>query len=152
MILNLKNELKTLEASIKNYKLIQPALRAQNFKNEISIMRRLGDDFLSGTLDRIYQNEGGQWVIVDYKTNHISKMEVNRTADRYKVQMDVYALLLESIFPEQEDYEVGLYFIYADQIVSRVYSKQQIKIYEKEYEGLIEEIKQYYPYTSKNIV
>ena len=152
LILNLKNEIEMLETKIKNSRLIQPALQAQNFKNEISIMRRFGDDYLSGTLDRIYQDEDGQWVILDYKTNHISETEVIPTAARYKVQMDVYSLLIESIFPEQEEYKVGLYFIYADQIVNEVYSKRRIKAYEKEYEQLIEQIKQYYPYTSKKIV
>ena len=66
--------------------------------------------------------------------------------------MDVYALLLQSIFPEQENYEVQLYFIYADEVFAAVYTQDRIRSLEKEFEHLIEEIKQYYPYTSKMIV
>ena len=66
--------------------------------------------------------------------------------------MDVYALLLQSVFPEQKDYTVNLYFINADKIYSKVYPLDQIREHEDGFLQLIEEIKQYYPYTSKMIV
>ena len=149
LISKLRGELREFRDKIAYSQAIAPVLRAKNFKNEISIMRALGDDFLTGTLDRIYKNEDDQWVIVDYKSNKITKSEVRQTAERYEIQMEIYALLLAALYPAQKSFQVGLYFITADELVVRIYSEQQIKSFEKKYMKVISEIKAYYPYTDK---
>ena len=71
---------------------------------------------------------------------------------RYTVQMEIYALLLANVFPEQHAYKIGLYFVYPDKLSSHEYKPAQIKIMEKRYEQMIETIKQFYPYTSKSVI
>jgi ATP-dependent helicase/nuclease subunit A len=151
LIAVLKSDLLAYEKRIRDSEQIQKILQAKKFQNEISILRRLGDDFLTGTIDRLYLDNQENWVIVDYKSNRIRKDQVEKIAMNYKVQMEVYALLLQSIYPQQKNYQVGLYFINADEMYSKVYSRDQIKMHEKEFLNLIKEIKQYYPYTSKVI-
>ncbi len=136
LISDLKEDIGYLETKIRNSTQILDTLQAQNFKNEINILRQLGNDFLTGTLDKIFQDEKGNWVVLDYKTNRISKKDVDSTARRYKVQMDVYALLLQSVFPKQENYEVRLYFIDADEVFCDTYTRDRIKSHEREFEKL----------------
>jgi len=151
LIKELKDDLKQLRDRITSSKTIAPALQAQEYRTEVSILRALGDDFITGTLDRIYKDSRDQWVIVDYKSNKIKEKEVGVAAARYQVQVEIYALLLAGLFPSQSTIEVGLYFIYPDRLEKNIFRPQQIIVLEKKYLQVINEIKHYYPYTEKLI-
>jgi RecB family exonuclease len=117
------------------------------YKNEVGIIKQLGSDFMTGTLDRIYKNEKNEWVVLDYKTNHITPRDVPRSAERYRVQLETYALLIGSVYPDQGTYPIYLYFIYPDVLHTEVYDKSQLVLIEKKFEKVIEEVKMFYPYT-----
>ncbi len=60
--------------------------------SEIPFVLRLHSGLVQGVLDLLYECADGSWVILDYKTNQISDLEVEQTAERYKTQMMFYAL------------------------------------------------------------
>jgi len=148
-IQELKVELNRLYEKVERSDIIEAALQAQEYKTEVSILKALGDDFLTGTLDRIYRDADGQWVIIDYKSNKVNEREVAGVAGRYLVQVEIYALLLASLYPDQKTFTVGLYFIYPDIIENSLFNTEQIHVLEKKYLQVIGEIKKYYPYTEK---
>jgi ATP-dependent helicase/nuclease subunit A len=144
-------ELTDLVKQIDKSQVIRSSLEARDFKNEAGIIKQIDSDFITGTLDRIYKNEQNEWVVLDYKTNHIKSGEVSSTAERYQVQIETYALLIASVYPEQETYTICLYFIYPDVIHTDVFDKNRLRMVEEKFEKVIQEIKQYYPYTDNPV-
>ncbi|MCK4753661.1 MAG: PD-(D/E)XK nuclease family protein, partial [Calditrichia bacterium] len=144
-------EINNLIEQIDNSQVIKPALAAKEFKNEVSILRQIGSDFITGTLDRIYKNDNDKWVVLDYKTNRIKSGEVSRTALKYQVQIETYALLIASVYPEQETFEICLYFIYPDKIYSEIFDHSRLNSIEEKFDQVIQEIKQFYPYTDQPV-
>jgi ATP-dependent helicase/nuclease subunit A len=51
--------------------------------------------FLQGYIDCLYQDAGGKWRLVDYKTNDLSASASAVAANRYEMQMFVYAMAAE---------------------------------------------------------
>jgi ATP-dependent helicase/nuclease subunit A len=144
-------ELAGLVKQIDKSQVIKSCLKAKDYKNEVSILRQIGSDFITGTLDRIFKNENNDWVVLDYKTNHISSADVSYTAEKYQVQLETYALLISSIYPKQNIYPICLYFIYPDVLHTEVFDTDRLKTVEKKFKEVIENIKKYYPYTDKSV-
>ena len=144
-------DINNLIKQIDNSQVIKPALAAKEFKNEVSILRQIGSDFITGTLDRIYKSDNDKWVVLDYKTNRITAGEVSRTALKYQVQIETYALLIASVYPEQETFEICLYFIYPDKIYSEIFDPARLNSIEEKFDQVIQEIKQFYPYTDRPV-
>jgi ATP-dependent helicase/nuclease subunit A len=140
-------EISDLLGQIDKSGLIKPALTAKEFRNEVNILRQIGSDFLTGKLDRVYKNDKGQWIVLDYKTNNITSDELSRTIMKYQVQIETYALLIASVYPKQVSYEICLYFLIPDEMHSDVFDAVRLKSVEEKFEKVIEEIKQFYPYT-----
>ena len=59
---------------------------------EVPFVLRLHHGIIQGTLDLLYQNPAGAWVILDYKTSQIKEDDLKTYADRYQGQMLLYAL------------------------------------------------------------
>jgi ATP-dependent exoDNAse (exonuclease V) beta subunit len=148
----LQMELAELVSQIDKSQVIKSYLAAEEYKKEISILRQIGSDYITGTLDRIFKNENNDWVVLDYKTNRISSADVTYTAEKYQVQLEIYALLISSIYPEQNTYPICLYFIYPDVFHTEVFDTDRLGVVEQKYTNVIQEIKQYYPYTDKPIL
>lgn len=53
---------------------------------------------VQGTIDAFYEDEDGDFVIVDYKTDKVKNADYKPIIDRYRVQLDCYAKALESIY------------------------------------------------------
>ncbi len=51
--------------------------------------------YLHGYIDCLYQDDSGDWHILDYKSNQVAAAEVPQTAERYAMQMFVYSLACE---------------------------------------------------------
>jgi ATP-dependent helicase/nuclease subunit A len=149
---SLTQELNRLIQQIDHSHVIKPALTAKEYNNEASILRQIGSDFLTGTLDRIYKNDDDQWVVLDYKTNRISKEDVSRTGMKYEIQIETYALLIASVYPKQMNYQICLYFLIPDEMHSAVFDAARLKSVEEKFEKVIEEIKQFYPYTERPVI
>ena len=59
--------------------------------------------YIRGFIDCLYQDAAGNWRIVDFKTNEVSKSDaehLDRLADRYRMQLYVYALAVEQALGE----------------------------------------------------
>jgi len=50
---------------------------------------------LHGFIDMLFQDAGGDWHIVDYKTNRVTADEVPAAAAAYEMQLKLYALAAE---------------------------------------------------------
>ncbi|MFZ0390195.1 MAG: 3'-5' exonuclease, partial [Calditrichia bacterium] len=79
--------------------------------SEIHLEMQLAGHFFSGILDFMFQNENGNWEVLDFKTNRISAEEVKSTAQKYEFQVKAYALLASTVYPGQAVYPVTLFFI-----------------------------------------
>lgn len=148
----LKNDLAIFENRLKDSKFLSTILNAKEYRNEVAITMKLEDNFLTGTIDRMYKNGNGLWEVIDYKTNKIDSKQIAKTAENYKTQIEVYALLLSSIFPKQKEFAVTLYFIQPDGYHKKVYEWDELNQIENKLMQTIIEIKQYYPYTTKNLI
>ncbi len=51
--------------------------------------------YLQGYIDCLYRDVGGNWHLVDYKTNNLSAADCPRAAERYEMQLYVYAMAVE---------------------------------------------------------
>ena len=121
-------------------------LHAAEARNETSITVRLGEDFLTGSIDRLYRNEQGLWEVVDYKTNRINPTALNREAKKYEWQMKTYALQVSRLYPQQEVYPVSLYFLHPDLLYKVEYSREEIEKITDELLQTIREIKTKFPF------
>ena len=146
LIMELKQQVAKIGDRISNSQQLRRIISAKEFKNEVQILMRLDMDFLLGTLDRIYKNENGQWEVIDYKTNRIASNQIARQSLKYQYQMEIYALLLSRLYPDQEFFPVSLYFTEPDQFYQYKFFKAAIeKIHDRVCET-IKEIKKYPPY------
>ncbi len=118
---------------------------AREYKNEVSVSMRLGRDYLTGAFDRLQHDGQGEWEVIDYKSNSTTPARLKKTAREYDVQMEVYALLLASLFPEQENYRVTLYFLKIDETYTREFDREQLNRLRVFYEKLINDIKTGFP-------
>jgi hypothetical protein len=53
--------------------------------------------YLHGRLDCLYQDDGGRWWLLDYKSNRIPREDVLQAVERYELQMLAYALACERV-------------------------------------------------------
>ncbi len=126
-------------------KIFSPA----EWKIEISLTMRLGEDYFTGTLDRIFCNPDGTWEVADYKTNNVRAGEVETAGEKYLMQMQSYAMLMAELFPEQENFPVTLYFLKPQKEFTRVYSQDDVRETREDFLALIRQIKEYYPFSDR---
>ena len=81
-------------------------------RSEFAIGGRLGDQVISGTVDRIFRDEKDRLWIVDFKTSEHqgARLErfLNEEQRRYRAQLENYAALLARI--ERGPIWLALYF------------------------------------------
>ncbi|RMF61896.1 MAG: PD-(D/E)XK nuclease family protein, partial [Calditrichaeota bacterium] len=118
-------------------------------KTEIPITMRLGKDYFTGTLDRVFKNSEGLWEVVDYKTNKVSASQVENEGKKYTLQLEGYGLLLANLFPEQSEYPVTLYFLHPGAHYRRVFQPADIEAIREKFLSLIREIRTLYPLGDK---
>jgi len=86
------------------------ALRTALFEYALSFP--LGENFLTGTLDLLVPTDSGHWEVWDWKTDRISSpQELERRAELYTPQMQVYAFLVLKRYPQQPEVWVRLLFV-----------------------------------------
>jgi ATP-dependent helicase/nuclease subunit A len=140
------NEIARLQNLVKTSDLLASVLNAEKYRNEISVLMTIGEDFLSGTLDKVYCNPDGVWEVIDYKTNKISENEIDQTFLKYQIQIEVYALLLSNIYPDQPYYPVSLYFTHIDGKKTQKFSPENLENIRHKIIDKISEMKRYDPY------
>ena len=72
--------------------------RGQNAKTEFTITTALGGDFLTGTIDRVYQDANGIWNVLDFKTDTITHGTFASRIEEYAEQLKFYAFLVHRFF------------------------------------------------------
>lgn len=85
-------------------------LNAKRFNTEFSLTTVLGEDYLTGTIDRLYEAGDGRWAVVDYKTDAVTERELRKRAEGYKIQLEIYALLV-SLFHGQPEVDATILFL-----------------------------------------
>jgi ATP-dependent helicase/nuclease subunit A len=66
-------------------------------RTEYSISASLGEDFITGTIDRLYRGPDGLWTVLDYKTDRVSAADLAERAGTYWAQLDFYALMVRRL-------------------------------------------------------
>ena len=66
--------------------------------------------YIQGYIDALYQDASGAWRLIDFKTNRVSPATLQSTAEKYEMQMFLYALAAEKIL-KQPPSEVVLHFL-----------------------------------------
>jgi len=139
-------EIARLQNLVKTSDLIASVLNAEKYRNEISVLMMIGEDFLSGTLDKVYCNPDGLWEVIDYKTNKISENEIDQTFLKYQIQIEVYALLLSNVYPDQSYYPVSLYFTHINCKKTHKFSCEELDNIRHKIVDKISGMKMYDPY------
>jgi len=89
---------------------------SETFFCEHEISAALGAHFIHGVIDRLYSNAPGAWRVVDYKTDRISSANVAVKVNAYRMQLQVYAYLVFTLFPGTERVTTNLFFLRAPQL------------------------------------
>ncbi len=69
---------------------------------------------IQGFIDCLYQDSGGGWHLLDYKTNRVSPETLAGTVESYEMQMLLYALAVERIL-QRPPAEIVLHFLRQNQ-------------------------------------
>jgi RecB family exonuclease len=110
-------------------------------RTEYTISCTLGDDFLSGTMDRVYRDESGAWHILDYKTDRVDATTVAQRADAYWPQLKFYALLLQKFFATPSVTATLWFTSRVEHPVTRVFAVSDLELFESEIRALVGRIK-----------
>lgn len=115
--------------------------RLPEYKTEFTLNTLFGEDYLTGTLDRLYKNQEGKWCILDYKTDNVTLNNIKNKADRYYWQMAFYSILV-SRYLGIDEVEAALVFTkHPDHPQIYKFRKDEIKKNETEIIQVIEKIK-----------
>lgn len=64
---------------------------------------------VEGIADRLFKDSRGLWQIINYERDRINWEEIGNPADYYRSQMELYALLVHRLYPEQQVIPVTIY-------------------------------------------
>ncbi len=82
-------------------------------RTEVRCALALECGVVHGVVDYIGRGADGLWELVDYKTGH--RANPDQAAQHYRLQLEIYALCLQALYPEQSEYRATLYFTDLDQ-------------------------------------
>ena len=80
---------------------------------EVRFTLSLERGLVHGIVDYIGRGPDGLWELVDYKTGHRANTE--EAVQYYRLQLEIYALCLQSLHPDQSEYRATLYFTDLDE-------------------------------------
>ncbi len=85
---------------INNYNTFQKEFSFKHFidSNEILNVKNHENIIVQGTIDAFYEDENGEIVIIDYKTDKVKNMDFSPIIERYRIQLNCYEKALEKIF------------------------------------------------------
>jgi ATP-dependent helicase/nuclease subunit A len=75
---------------------VRRAVASGRYWREVPVGAMLGDELVEGFIDLLYE-EGRDLVVVDYKTDNVSRAEMDSRMENYAIQGRVYADLLRSV-------------------------------------------------------
>ncbi len=109
---DLFNEIKDECKYVISTDLIQSILKYINtFEFEKKFYLPFKSNFLNAIIDVLYQDDDGNYYILDWKTNLIqNKQEMNSLVEHYSLQMKFYAYIVSFINPNQDVFTARLLF------------------------------------------
>ena len=110
-------------------------------RTEYSISASLGEDFITGTIDRLYRGPDGLWTVLDYKTDSVSAADVVQRAGAYWAQLDFYALMVRRLCDAPSVRVQLLFAHHPDSVIQKVLSPDDLLRREKRIERIIARIK-----------
>src|ERR1035441_2194650 len=93
----------------------RPAPRATRVAREFDFLMALDDLVIRGQID-LWFEEGGELVVVDYKTDDVTAAEAHHRARDYQLQLRLYALALERVAGRAPD-RAWLHFLRPNTLV-----------------------------------
>jgi ATP-dependent helicase/nuclease subunit A len=85
------------------------ALNADEGYCERHIHAKIGSHIVNGIADRLFRDSKGLWQIINYETDRIDWEDIGAPADYYRSQIELYALLVHRLYPEQQVIPVTVY-------------------------------------------
>ena len=86
------------------------ALAASESHCEQEIHALLGDHVIHGVVDRLFKDSDALWQIIDYETDQFDPSEIETWIDFYRPQVELYAMLVHRLYPEQQVIPATIFF------------------------------------------
>ena len=83
-------------------------------RTEVRFTLLLDRGLVHGVVDYIGRGADGLWELVDYKTGH--RAHPDEAVQHYHLQLEIYALCLQALYPNQGEYRATLYFTDLDEV------------------------------------
>ncbi len=113
----------------------------QNTRTEFAITATLGDDYLTGTIDRVYKDRNGVWNVLDFKTDAIEGAIPGGLLHEYQAQLKFYALLIHKFFSTSPVRASLLFTSSVDKPISETHTTSGLELFEQEVSAIISKIK-----------
>ncbi|MBC8550577.1 MAG: PD-(D/E)XK nuclease family protein, partial [Candidatus Brocadiales bacterium] len=97
-------------SSFYNSDIGKEVVSSKQYKREKSFIFNYQNNLIRGQIDLFYFNNKGLLKIIDYKANNITIEEIPEKVELYRLQMQLYARALETIYGKRVD-ETILYFL-----------------------------------------
>ncbi|NQU75403.1 MAG: UvrD-helicase domain-containing protein [Planctomycetes bacterium] len=109
-------DLKQMLEKLRWHELWSMLTRAKRRLRELEFLTTIGRLEIQGVIDLLVQTDAGRWCIIDYKSDRIRPADVTDHAQRYHLQMLIYAaaagrLLKKDAAPSAEGIAATLYFL-----------------------------------------
>ena len=78
------------------------ALNVDEVYCEHHIHAEIGSHIVDGIANRFFKDSEGLWRVINYETDRIDWEEITDPADYYQSQIELYALLVHRLYPEQQ--------------------------------------------------
>ncbi len=82
-------------------------------RTEVRFTLSLERGLVHGVVDYMGRGADGLWELVDYKTGHHANTA--EAVQHYRLQLGIYALCLQALHPDQDEYRTTLYFADLDE-------------------------------------
>ena len=87
------------------------ALNADPVYRERHIHAEIDSHIIEGTADRLFKDSRGSWQVINYERDRIDWEGIGDSADYHRSQIELYALLVHRLYPEQQVIQVTVYSI-----------------------------------------
>ena len=108
-----KRELADLLLRCRQSPITEHWLAHAEARTEVRFTLSLERGLVHGVVDYIGCGANGLWELVDYKTGH--RANPDEAVQHYRLQLEIYTLCLQALYPDQSEYSATLYFTDLDE-------------------------------------
>ena len=94
-------------------------------KHELSFFTSIQNRFIQGSIDWLIFDKN-EAVILDFKSNRISKNEIEKLFDQYELQLKLYALSVKNLYRNIEQFKLSIFSTHVLTSYSRTFSRREI--------------------------